>query len=268
MILDEIVARTVLRIAELKHIRSMVEIEAAARLMPAETGFPFEKALQSPGLSFICEVKKASPSAGVFSPDFPYLEIARRYEEAGASAISVLTEPYFFQGSDEILRQITRCVRLPVLRKDFIIDAYQIYEAKCLGASAVLLIGALLDPGILADYLVIADQLGLSALVETHTASEVQTAVQAGARMIGVNNRDLNTFHVDLGTSLNLRKKVPDHILFVSESGIRTPEDVAMLRDVGADAVLVGEALMRSSDIRQQLQILRGSLINPDSERQ
>lgn len=268
MILDEIAARTLLRVAELKRIISMDEIEATARLLPAETGFPFEKALKGPDISFICEVKKASPSAGVLSTSFPFLEIARLYEEAGAAAISVLTEPYFFQGSDEILRQIAQHVRLPILRKDFIVDAYQIFEAKCLGASAILLICALLDTRKLAEFMAIAGQLGLSALVETHAADEIQMAVHAGARLIGVNNRNLQTFSVDLNTSLNLRKQVPDHILFVSESGIRTAEDVTMLREAGADGVLVGEVLMRSPDIGRQLQILRGMHGNSGSSRQ
>jgi indole-3-glycerol phosphate synthase len=268
MILDEIAAKTVLRVAERKQLISAEEIVAAARLLPADTGFPFEQALKSPDISFICELKKASPSAGVLSADFPYLEIARQYEAAGAAALSVLTEPYFFQGSDEVLRQIVEHVRLPVLRKDFTIDAYQIYEAKCLGASAVLLICALLDTSTIARFLAIADQLGLSALVEAHSASEVRSAVQAGARLIGVNNRDLQTFQVDLKTSMSLRRLVPDHILFVSESGIRTAEDVAMLRDAGADGILIGETLMRSPDIGQQLSMLRSASRNPDSGRQ
>jgi len=204
----------------------------------------------------------------VLSADFPYLEIARQYEAAGAAALSVLTEPYFFQGSDEVLCQIVEHVHLPVLRKDFTIDAYQIYEAKCLGASAVLLICALLDTSTIARFLAIADQLGLSALVEAHSASEVQSAVQAGARLIGVNNRDLQTFQVDLKTSMGLRRQVPDHILFVSESGIRTAEDVAMLRDAGADGILIGETLMRSPDVGQQLSMLRGLSRSPDSGRQ
>lgn len=268
MMLDEIAARTVLRVAELKRIISMTEIETAANLLPAETGFPFEKALKGPDISFICEVKKASPSAGVLSMDFPFLEIARCYEEAGAAAISVLTEPHFFQGSDEVLRQIAQHVRLPILRKDFIVDAYQIFEAKCLGASAILLICALLDARKLAEFMAIAGQLGLSALIEAHTADELQTAVKTGARLIGVNNRNLQTFVVDLNTSLDLRKQVPDHILFVSESGIRTADDVTKLREAGADGVLVGEVLMRSPDIGRQLQILRGVHSNLESTRQ
>lgn len=258
MILDKIAARTRLRVAERKKIKSPAQLMPEAGAMPAATGFPFEKALRTPDISFICEIKKASPSKGIIRQDFPHLTIAMEYAEAGASAISVVTEPYFFLGSDSYLTEIANAVKLPVLRKDFIIDGYQIYEAKTIGASAVLLICALLDTDTLAEYLTIADSLGLSALVEAHNEKEVQSALKAGARIIGVNNRDLRTFEVDITTSLRLRSLVPQDILFVSESGIKTPEDIAALRDNKADAVLIGETLLRSSGIKEQLTLLRG----------
>ena len=226
--------------------------------MPAHSGFYFEKALTKQGLSFICELKKASPSRGVIAQDFPYLDIAREYEVAGATAISCLTEPYYFQGKDQYLKEISQAVRLPVLRKDFVIDSYMIYEAKILGAAAVLLICAVLDKDTLGDYLRIAEDLSLSALVEAHDEAEVDRALEAGARIIGVNNRDLNTFEVDRNTSIRLRKRVPKEILFVSESGIKTADDIRELRDNGVDAVLIGETLMRESDKAAALERLRG----------
>lgn len=261
MILDEIAARTRQRVERLKQEKPLAGVMAAAAAAAARgamTGFPFEQALRKPGLSFICEVKKASPSKGVIAAHFPYAEIARDYEQAGAAAISVLTEPFYFQGDDHYLAEIAAAVGVPVLRKDFTVDPYQIYEARILGAAAVLLICALLDPAALAEYIRIAHSLGLSALVEAHTAAEVEMALAAGARVIGVNNRDLKTFQVDLGTSLRLRPLVPEPVLFVSESGIRNRADIAALEQAGADAVLIGEALMLSSDKARQLAILRG----------
>lgn len=258
MILDEIAARTRQRIERLKQEKPLEVVMAEANALPADTGFPFDQALRRPEMAFICEVKKASPSKGVIAADFPYLEIAREYEEAGAAAISVLTEPDYFLGSDRYLADITQAVRLPVLRKDFTVDPYQIYEAKCLGASAVLLICALLDTAALSESIQIAHSLGLSALVEAHTAGEIQSALAAGARIIGVNNRDLQTFTVDLSVSRRLRSLVPDSILFVSESGIRTADDIAELRALGVNAVLIGETFMRSPDKKRQLAILRG----------
>ena len=220
---------------------------------------PFERALAAERISFICEVKRASPSKGLIAPDFPYLEIARSYEEAGASAISCLTEPFYFQGRDRYLSEIAAAVSLPVLRKDFTVDPYMIYEAKALGAAAVLLICAILDDAELAAYLELARELGLSALVEAHTEHEVERALKSGARVIGVNNRDLQTFQVDITTSVRLRKLVPPDRLYVSESGIVTPADVAALRQNGTDAVLIGETLMRSPDRRAALAALRGA---------
>ncbi|GHT78566.1 indole-3-glycerol phosphate synthase [Actinomycetota bacterium] len=218
-------------------------------LAAEKTGsYPFEEALAKSGLSVIAEVKKASPSKGLIDSDFDYLAIAQEYAAAGAAAISVLTEPNFFRGSPEYLRQIAAAVPVPVLRKDFIIDDYQIYESKVLGASAILLICSLLTSAQLADYLAVADVLGLSALVEAHDADEIKRALAVGARVIGVNNRDLATFNVDITTSQRLRELVPAQIFFVSESGIKTPEDAAQLAVYGVDAVLIGESLMRCSD--------------------
>lgn len=258
MILQEIAERTRVRIEEQKKQRPMAEVEAAARAMDANTGFPFEQALKGRDVSFICEVKKASPSKGVIAENFPYLTIAKDYEAAGASALSVLTEPFYFQGNDRYLSEIAKTVTIPALRKDFTIDPYMIYEAKLLGASAVLLICSLLPLPVLQEYLSIAHSLGLSALVETHDEYEVEDALKAGARVIGVNNRDLKTFQVDVQNSLKLRKLVPPEILFVSESGVKGPEDVAKLRENGTDAVLIGETLMRSGDKAAALARLRG----------
>jgi indole-3-glycerol phosphate synthase len=263
MILDKIAEKTRERVENAKKAVSFSEIKTQAQALP-KGDFEFEKAIAKPGLSFICEVKKASPSKGVIAENFPYLDIACEYEAAGASAISVLTEPDFFMGSDLYLAQISKAVKLPLLRKDFTIDPYQIYEAKTIGASAVLLICALLDAKTLKEYIGIANSLGLSALVETHNENEVKYAIEAGARIIGVNNRDLKNFEVALETSAKLRKLVPDNVLFVAESGIKTRENILMLGDV--DAVLVGEVLMRSKDKKLELDKLRGvecELYNP-----
>ena len=259
MILEEIAARTRQRVEQCKQLRPLEQIKEEAEALRIAGDFPFAKALGGDDITFICEVKKASPSKGVIAQDFPYMDIAMDYERAGAGAISCLTEPYYFQGKDEYLKGIAGSVHIPVLRKDFTVDAYMIYEARLLGASAVLLICALLDERTLAEYIELAHSLGLSALVEAHDEREVRMAVGAGAGIIGVNNRDLRTFSVDINNSARLRKLVPDNILFVSESGIRTPEDIARLRENGTDAVLIGETLMRSTDKRRQLELLRGN---------
>jgi indole-3-glycerol phosphate synthase len=259
MILDNITERTKNRIDERKKQYPESQITADALATNTDTGFPFEKALAGEGLSFICEVKKASPSKGVITENFLYLSIAQAYEQAGASAISVLTEPYFFEGSDIYLKEIVSAVHIPVLRKDFTVDSYMIYEAKLLGASAVLLICAILDPMQLKEYIKISHSLGLSALVEIHTEEEAETAIDSGARIIGVNNRNLKTFDVDISASINLRRMIPKHILFVSESGIKTPEDIKILRENGTDAVLIGETLMTASDKKKMLEYLRGN---------
>ncbi|MCL2224519.1 MAG: indole-3-glycerol phosphate synthase TrpC [Defluviitaleaceae bacterium] len=262
-ILQEIAERTTERVEERKSL--MPQENLTATLSAMESGFaglpyafPFENALRSEDISFICEIKKASPSKGVIAANFPYKEIAKDYTSAGAAAISVLTEPFWFKGSDDHLREISETVSTPLLRKDFTVDSYMIYEAKLLGASAVLLICAILDERTLAEYIKIAHKIGLSALVEVHDEDEVKMALSAGARIIGVNNRDLKTFDVDITTSERLKKLVPSDVLFVSESGISTPEDVQKLREIGADAVLIGESLMRNTDKKSAIANLRG----------
>lgn len=246
--------------AEVRRQAEEVRSRETAGHPQAAERFPFEEALGRPGISFICEVKKASPSKGLIAPDFPYLRIAEEYEKAGASAISCLTEPKWFLGSDRYLEEIAQKVSIPVLRKDFTVDPYMICRAKILGASAVLLICAILSEEEIREGIEIADSLGLSALVEAHDEEQVEMALDAGARIIGVNNRDLRDFTVDIHNSTRLRSLVPKDILFVSESGIRTPEDVAELYRNGTDAVLIGETLMRSPDKAGQLNRLRAGI--------
>ena len=258
-ILDELAAYAVERTNANKTIRSLANVRSEAEKLP-KGEFLFERALGKKGMSFICECKKASPSKGLIAEDFPYLQIARDYEAAGADCISVLTEPKWFLGSDRYLQEITSAVKTPCIRKDFTVDEYMIYEAKLLGASAVLLICSILSPAQVREYIDICDSLGLTALVETHNEEEVSWAVKSGARVIGVNNRNLKDFTVNVDNSMNLRKMVPDNILFVAESGIKTHEDVAALARIGADAVLVGETLMRASDKKAMLNELRGDL--------
>lgn len=257
MILDEIAADTRLRVARAKEKVSMEEMKVRALNMDGETGFPVEQELKREGIHFICEVKKASPSKGLIAKEFPYLTIAREYEEAGASVISCLTEPTYFQGSDQYLEEIAKEVSIPVLRKDFTIDPYQIYEAKVLGAAMVLLICALLDTETLRVYIKICDKLGLSALVETHDESEMQSALKAGARIIGVNNRNLKDFTVDIRNSTRLRALAPSDVIFIAESGIKTADDIQVLREAKVNGVLIGETLMRSSNKKQMLDSLR-----------
>ncbi len=258
MILDQIVASTRKRVAREKEQISLEEIKAQAQAMERRTDFPFEKMLWAEGISFICEVKKASPSKGVIAEDFPYLDIAQEYERAGAGAISVLTEPEFFQGSPRYLKEIRQAVKIPLLRKDFIVDAYQIYQAKTLGADAALLICAVLLGAKLAQYIQICDSLGLSALVEAHDEGEMQQALGAGARIIGVNNRNLKDFTVDIQNSVRLRACAPDTVAFVAESGIKTRRDIECLEDSKVNAALIGETLMRSADKKAMLDELRG----------
>lgn len=262
-ILDEIAEKTRARIALQKKQVSPSQLRAKAEQLQAReesAGCPssFYEALKAPGMSFICEVKKASPSKGVIASEFPYLEIAGEYEAAGAAAISCLTEPFYFCGADRYLEEIARDVKIPVLRKDFTVDEYMIYEAKVLGASAVLLICAILDDVQLKEYTVIARDLGLSVLTEAHTEAEVLRAMDSGANVIGVNNRDLTTFQVDLETSIRLRRLVPPEYLYISESGIRTRNDIAVLEQNGVDGVLIGETLMRLPDKKRALDTLRG----------
>ncbi len=284
MILDEIAAKTKERVAEQKKKVSLEEIKRQALDIVARetnngsspyTKFPFRDNLAADGISFICEVKKASPSKGLIAPDFPYVDIAKEYEAAGASAISVLTEPFYFQGSNQFLMDIKKEVNIPLLRKDFTVDEYMIYEAKVIGASAVLLICAILDDEQLASYLKLAHELGLSALVEAHDEEEVRRAIACGAGIIGVNNRDLRTFTVDIMNSVRLRKLIPDTVpvtgtgdaadtlapqkmVYVSESGIKTKEDIDRLKANGTDAVLIGETFMRSPDKKKLFAELRG----------
>ncbi len=260
MILDDLADLARQRVAENKQKKSLEEIKKEAlEIASKETfTFPFEQQIKKEGLSFICEVKKASPSKGLIAGDFPYLDIAREYERAGANCISVLTEPYKFLGSDEYLREINKEVSIPTIRKDFTVDEYMIYEAKLLGASCVLLIAAILDTDTIKKYLEICDSLGLSAIVEAHDEKEVKSALAAGARMVGVNNRNLKDFTVDIGNSIRLRKLVPDNILFIAESGMKTSEDIKTLRDAGVDGVLIGETLMRAADKKAMIDELRG----------
>ncbi|MCI9487043.1 MAG: indole-3-glycerol phosphate synthase TrpC [Lachnospiraceae bacterium] len=257
-ILDELAGYARERVRQAKQRNSEEELERRAFALP-RGGFAFEKALGKPGLSFICECKRASPSKGLIAPDFPYLQIAAEYEAAGADGISVLTEPKWFLGKDKYLQEIAEQVSVPCLRKDFTVDAYMIYEAKLLGASAVLLICSILGEEEIRDFIALCDRLGLSALVEAHDEGEVETALRAGARMIGVNNRNLKDFSVDTGNSRRLRERIPPGVLFVSESGVKTARDVERLREIGADAVLVGETLMRAADKRAKLAELRGT---------
>ncbi|WP_195267367.1 indole-3-glycerol phosphate synthase TrpC [Eubacterium sp. 1001713B170207_170306_E7] len=261
MILDKLAASTRARVERLKAGKPLEAVREEALAMVPEKPFCFEAALKKADITFICEVKKASPSKGLIAPDFPYVDIARDYEAAGADAISVLTEPEYFLGSDNYLSAVRKAVSIPVIRKDFTVDAYQIYEARIIGADAVLLICALLDTATLREYIQIADALGLTALVEAHDEAEVDSALAAGARVVGVNNRNLKTFEVDITNSKRLRRLVPDNIIFVSESGIKTPEDVQTLRENGTDAVLIGETLMRSAHKAGELARLRGERV-------
>ena len=257
-ILDELADAARLRVEKAKKSLPLEVLRQAAEAMPKGDA-PFRKALSGPELAFICECKKASPSKGLIAQSYPYLAIAQAYEAAGADAISVLTEPTRFLGSEEHLREIASTVKLPCLRKDFTVDAYMIYEAKTLGAAAVLLIVSILDEKQLMDYLALCRQLGLSALVEAHSEPEIETALRAGAEIIGVNNRNLHDFTVDTENSRRLRRLIPPDILFVSESGVKNAEDVQRLREIGTDAVLVGEALMRAEDKAAKLRRLRGA---------
>ena len=258
-ILDQLADYARQRVRQANQTVPLDAVKEQALALPVQD-FPFEKALRKDGLSFICECKRASPSKGLIAPDFPYLEIAKDYEAAGADCISVLTEPKWFLGRDSYLQDIAAAVSIPCLRKDFVVDPYLSYQAKILGASAVLLICSILSETQLNDFLGLCSRLGLSALVEAHDQAEVQTALRAGARIIGVNNRNLKDFSVDTDNSRRLRAMIPRDILFVSESGVRGPEDIEALRELGADAVLIGEALMRAPDRRAALAQMRGAL--------
>ena len=258
-ILDRLADHANERVEEAKRTTPLFEIRRQAEELP-KGAFSFEKALNKQDISFICECKKASPSKGLIAAEFPYVQIAKDYEAAGADCISVLTEPKWFLGSDAYLREIANAVSIPCLRKDFTVDEYMLYEAKVLGASAVLLICSILSERQIKEYIDICDTLGLSALVEAHDEADIVKTIGAGARIIGVNNRNLKDFTVDTDNSARLRQLIPQEILFVSESGVRSAEDVRSLRDIGADAVLIGEALMKAPDKKKKLAELRSLL--------
>ena len=251
-ILEEIAAHAKFRVEEAKKQISTEGLKEKALSMP-KGDFAFEKALSKQGLSFICECKKASPSKGLIAEDFPYLEIAKEYEAAGADAISVLTEPKWFLGKNEYLKEIAVSVDIPIIRKDFTVDEYMIYEAIILGASAVLLIVSILSSEQIKKYIEICDTLGLSALVECHDEKEIDAAIECGARIIGVNNRNLKDFSVDIELAKALRNRVPEGIVFVSESGVKDVNDIKLVKEMGADAVLIGEALMRAENKAEML---------------
>ena len=257
-ILDELAQYARYRTDEAKKKISLSDMRQMAESLPRGF-FEFEKALSAPELSFICECKKASPSKGLIAPDFPYLQIAKEYEEAGADCISVLTEPKWFLGSDEYLREIAENVKIPCIRKDFTVDEYMIYEAKVLGAKAVLLICSILDTDRIKECLAICDDLGLSALVEAHDEKEIEMALLSGARIVGVNNRNLKDFNVDTNNSKKLRSLVPDDVIFVSESGIQSIDDIKRVKEFGANAVLIGEMLMREADKKALIKAFRNA---------
>ncbi|WP_026670939.1 indole-3-glycerol phosphate synthase TrpC [Butyrivibrio sp. AE3006] len=256
-ILDKLSDYAKERVQISKQEMSLEEIKLKALSFP-KGGFEFEKALKKNDVAFICECKKASPSKGIIAEEFDYLRIAKEYEQAGADCISVLTEPKWFLGKNEYLKEITENVSIPCIRKDFTVDEYMIYEAKCLGAAAVLLICAILSEEQIKEYIGICDELGMSALVEAHDENEVQMAIRAGARIIGVNNRNLKDFSVDQNNSKSLRQLIPEDVIFVSESGIQSAEDIEALRQAKVDAVLIGETLMRAEDKTQKLRELKG----------
>lgn len=263
-ILNEIAARTKERIAEEKFkfpLRELISQQNSDLAKHAEEKISFLEALKKPGMSYICEVKKASPSKGLIAPDFPYLDIAKEYEQAGASAISCLTEPFYFQGADRYLQEISQAVNIPVLRKDFTVDEYMLYQAKAFGASAVLLICAILDNSQLKAFGELAQELGLDALVEAHDQWEVDRALNLGAKIVGVNNRNLHDFTVDMGNSIRLRNMAPADTVFVSESGIKTAEDIRILYENQVDAVLIGETLMCSPDKKAALGALNAGIV-------
>ena len=255
-ILDELASYASYRVAEAKKKIKTEDMRKMAQELP-KGDFEFEKALGKPGISFICECKKASPSKGIIATDFPYLDIAKEYEAAGADCISVLTEPKWFLGSNAYLEEIAKQVSIPCIRKDFTVDEYMIYEAMVLGAKAVLLICSILEKSQIKEYISICDELGISALVEAHDEKEIEMALDVSSRIIGVNNRNLKNFNVDTNNSKKLRSLVPENVLFVSESGVKTPEDIKAIKEFGADAVLIGEALMRAEDKKKMLSSLR-----------
>ncbi len=263
MILDKIVESTKIRVNKIYENENVNKIkEDAIELAKNDKDkYRFEKSLKTKTIAFICEVKKASPSKGIIAKDFPYVEIAKEYEASGANAISVLTEPDYFKGSVDFLKEISKNVDIPLLRKDFIIDEIQIYEAKVIRASAILLICAILDEDTLKRYFKIADDLGMSVLVEAHDEEEIQKAIRCGARIVGVNNRNLKDFTVDINNSINLRKSVDEDIIFVSESGIKNSKDIKRLVENNVNAVLIGETLMKCSDKAEMIKDLKSEVV-------
>ena len=257
-ILSEISKYAMIRVLKDKETMSLDRLKSLTENLP-KGDFPFEEALKRPGISLICEIKKASPSKGVIDPEFNYLKIAKEYEKGKADAISCLTEPKWFLGSDEIFKDIRKKVSLPMLRKDFVVDEYQIYQAKLLGANCILLIVSLLNKETLERYINLATSLGLSALVETHDEEEIKTALSAGAKILGVNNRNLKDFSVDLNNAKRLRELIPENVIYVAESGIASLSDAKMLKEAGADALLIGEFLMRSDDKALLIKKIKGA---------
>ena len=258
-ILDKLADYARFRVIQAKKIIPLEEIRRQAESLP-KGEYSFENALKTSDIAFICECKRASPSKGIIASKFPYLQIAKEYESAGANCISVLTEPKWFLGGDKYLEEIATAVTLPCLRKDFNVDPYMIYEAKVLGAQGVLLICSISNEMEIESYITICDDLGISALVEVHNEKEVELALNGGARIIGVNNRNLKDFSIDSNNSRRLRELIPPDVLFVSESGVTCSDDVEKLRKIGADAVLIGEALMKAEDKKAKLAELRGVL--------
>jgi indole-3-glycerol phosphate synthase len=257
-ILSEISKYAMIRVLKDKETMSLDRLKSLTENLP-KGDFPFEEALKRPGISLICEIKKASPSKGIIDPEFNYLKIAKEYEKGKADAISCLTEPKWFLGSDEIFKDIRKKVSLPMLRKDFVVDEYQIYQAKLLGANCILLIVSLLNKETLEKYINLAASLGLSALVETHDEEEIKTALSAGAKILGVNNRNLKDFSVDLNNAKRLRELIPENVIYVAESGIASLDDAKMLKEAGADALLIGEFLMRSDDKALLIKKIKGA---------
>ena len=260
MILEQIAEDTKIRVAEQRKKIPLGLLKKEAYKRNTETGFPFEQALKKEGLSFICEVKKASPSKGVIAEDFPYLSIARAYEDAGADAVSCLTEPKYFLGSDQYLREIAEEISIPVLRKDFVVEEYQIYEAKVIGADAILLIAAVLDTETMFKFRKLAESLGLECLFEAHNKEEIEKILKCEPKVIGINNRNLKTFEVSLENTANFAEFVPKECVLVSESGISDNNDMKYLKRCGADAVLIGETLMRSGNVEKTIKELRNGI--------
>ena len=258
MILEDIVESTKERVEKNKKYRSIYELKEKAFQMPIDQSFSFQKALEKEGMSYILEVKRHSPSKGQIVSRFDFKEIAKEYEMIGADAISVVTEPDYFKGDDDFLKEIKKIVKIPVLRKDFVVDEYMVYEAKLLGADAILLITGILDEITLMRCINLAHNLGMSALVEAHSSLQIKKALRVGAKIIGVNNRDLRDFSVDIHNTVALRQLVSDDVIFVSESGIRTRKDIESLENNHVQGVLIGETMMKSQQKRHTLEVLKG----------